>query len=41
MDSYNLLQEITGFDFYGFLLAHREEYRKPVVEALRKIQQGE
>ncbi|HXJ92153.1 MAG TPA: hypothetical protein VMT20_04645 [Terriglobia bacterium] len=41
MDSYNMVKEISGFDFYGFLLAHREEYRKPVIDALRRIQQVE
>jgi len=39
MHSYNLIKEISGFDFYGFLADRKEEYRKPVIEALRRIQE--
>lgn len=38
MDSYNLLKEISGFNFFSFLSERREEYRKPVIDALRKTQ---
>lgn len=39
LDSYNLLQQQTGFDFYGFLQAHRDEFRQPIIAMLRALQE--
>jgi hypothetical protein len=40
-DSYALVRERSGFDFYAFLVEHRDEFRRPVVEALRRIRTDE
>lgn len=36
--AYRALAEISGFDFYEFLLANRDTYREVVQRALRRIQ---
>ncbi len=37
MAAYETLFRISGFDFYNFLLMHRDEYREIVRKALRRI----
>jgi hypothetical protein len=40
LESYHLVKAQTGFDFYAFLQANRETFRQPVMEVLRKLQEG-
>jgi hypothetical protein len=40
-ESYELVKAQTGFDFYAFLLAHREEFRQPVIRMLEGLQKEE
>lgn len=35
--AYTVLAELTGFDFYQFLLAHQDQYRETVRRALQRI----
>nr|HID12572.1 hypothetical protein [Anaerolineae bacterium] len=37
LESYELVKEQTGFDFYAFLLAHKEEFRQPIVRMLERL----
>lgn len=37
IESYELLKAQTGFDFYAFLVAHKEEFRQPVVKMLGRL----
>jgi len=39
-ESYELVKTQTGFDFYAFLFAHKEEFRQPVVRMLERLQEG-
>ncbi len=36
--SYDLVKAQTGFDFYAFLLANKDSFRRPVMDLLRKLQ---
>lgn len=38
-ESYELVKTQTDFDFYTFLLAHREEFRQPVVRMLNRLRE--
>jgi len=38
--AYDLMQAQTGFDFYAFLLAHRDAFRQPVIETLGRLRAG-
>jgi len=40
LESYELVKAQTGFDFHAFLLAHKEEFRQPVVRMLERLQEG-
>lgn len=35
--AYDLVRTQAGFDFYTFLLAHRDSFRQPVLEALESL----
>jgi hypothetical protein len=37
MESYRMMRLFAGFDYYGFLRRNREEFRAPVIAALRKL----
>ena len=37
MDSYNMVQEISGYDFYDFLNRNKEDFREPVLDLLRSL----
>lgn len=37
MESYDMVRTFTGFDFYTFLKSNREDFRKPVIEMLRRL----
>ena len=39
LESYELVKTQTGFDFYAFLLAHKEEFRQPVVRMLKRLRE--
>jgi len=39
LGSYELVKEQTGFDFYAFLLTHKEEFRRPVVRMLERLRE--
>jgi hypothetical protein len=39
LKSYELVKAQTGFDFYAFLLAHRGEFRQPVVRMLKRLRE--
>jgi hypothetical protein len=39
LESYDLVKKQTGFDFYAFLLTHKEEFRQPVVRMLERLQE--
>ncbi len=38
-ESYELVKAQTGFDFYAFLLAHREAFRQPVIRVLQGLRE--
>ena len=37
MDSYNLVRQLTGYDYYGFLNRHKADFQPIVRRALRKM----
>jgi len=39
IESYDLLKAQTGFDFYAFLVNHKEEFRQPVVKMLGRLRE--
>jgi hypothetical protein len=39
MESYDLVKEFSGFDFYDFLRRNRDEFRSPVIGLLRRLSQ--
>jgi len=39
-ESYELVKEQSGFDFYAFLLANKEIFRQPVIKMLKRLQEG-
>lgn len=39
VESYELVKEQTDFDFYAFLLTHKEEFRQPVVRMLKRLRE--
>jgi len=38
-ESYDLVKEQSGFDFYSFLLANKEIFRRPVIKMLERLQE--
>ncbi len=40
LESYDLVRAQTDFDFYAFLLAHREEFRQPIIKMLKRLQKA-
>jgi len=39
IESYELLKAQTSFDFYAFLIAHKEAFRQPVVRMLERLRE--
>ena len=37
MESYDLLRAVSGYDFPAFLGRNREDFRRPVLAALRRL----
>ncbi len=37
MESYNMVQEISGYDFYDFLNRNKDDFRRPVLDLLRSL----
>ena len=37
-ESYDVIKRSTGFDFYQFLVDHKEMFRRPVIEMLKRLQ---
>ena len=37
MESYDLVREMSGYDFYGFLRRNKDEFQKPVLNLLRSL----
>ncbi len=37
MDSYNMVKHFADYDFYGFLVRNKEDFRKPVIRLLRSL----
>lgn len=37
MESYDLMKEFSGYDFYGFLTRNRDDFRAPVLTLLRGL----
>jgi hypothetical protein len=37
MESYGMVKALTGFDLYDFMLRNREDFRRPVIEMLRRL----
>jgi hypothetical protein len=37
MESYDLVREISGYDFYGFLRRNKDDFQKPVLRLLRSL----
>lgn len=36
-DAYHLVHVLTGFDFFGFLKRNRDDFRRPIIELLRRL----
>jgi hypothetical protein len=36
-EAYELIREISGYDFYDFLRRNRVDFRKPIIELLRSL----
>ncbi len=39
MESYDLVKEFSGYDFYDFMVRNREDFRAPVIQLLRSLSQ--
>ena len=37
MESYEMVQEMSGYDFYGFLRRNKEDFQKPILKLLRSL----
>lgn len=37
MESYDLVREMSGYDFYGFLRRNKDDFKKPVLNLLRSL----
>ncbi len=37
LDAYDAVRVCSGFDFYDFLKRNRDDFRKPVIELLRRL----
>jgi hypothetical protein len=37
MQSYDMIREMSGYDFYDFMKRNKEDFRKPVLELLRSL----
>lgn len=37
MDSYDMVRQMSSYDFYGFLRRNKDEFRQPVVNLLRRL----
>ena len=37
MESYNMVREISAYDFYGFLQRNKEDFREPILKLLRSL----
>ena len=37
MQSYDLIRDVSGYDFHSFLDRNRDEFRRPVLDALRRL----
>ncbi|NLF08053.1 MAG: hypothetical protein GX594_08745 [Pirellulaceae bacterium] len=37
MDSYDMVRELSGYDFFDFLLRNKDDFRKPILELLRSL----
>lgn len=37
MESYEMVRTFTGYDYFGFLLRNREDFRKVVISVLREL----
>jgi hypothetical protein len=40
LDSYQLIKDLTGYDYFDFLKRNRSEFRKPVITILGNLQRG-
>lgn len=38
-DSYNMVKEFSGYDFYDFMRRNRDDFRAPVINLLRSLSQ--
>ena len=39
MESYDLVKEFSGFDFYDFMVRNKKYFRSPVLQLLRSLTQ--
>jgi hypothetical protein len=39
LESYNMVKEFSGYDFYDFLRRNRDDFRAPVINLLRSLSQ--
>ena len=37
MESYEMVREMSGYDFYGFLRRNKEDFQKPILNLLRSL----
>lgn len=39
LESYDLIRQLSGFDFYDFMDRNRRDFRKPVIDTMRRLAQ--
>lgn len=39
IESYDMVKALSGFDLYGFMRRNRKEFRRPVIQMLRRLHQ--